>query len=80
MKKFVSIFKNKEIVNRIFFTIMILLVMRIGAAIHVPGVDPSQMEEMVNSGSPLAIMNLLGGGVLSNFFVFVLGVLPYITV
>ena len=79
MKKFVSIFKNKEIVNRIFFTIMILLVMRIGAAIHVPGVDPSQMEEMVNSGSPLAIMNLLGGGALSNFSVFALGVSPYIT-
>ena len=30
MKKFVSIFKNKEIVNRIFFTIMILFVVRIG--------------------------------------------------
>lgn len=79
MKKFVSIFKNKEIVNRIFFTVMILLVMRIGAAIHVPGVDPSQMEDMITSGSALSIMNLLGGGALSNFSVFALGVSPYIT-
>ncbi len=79
MKKFVSIFKNKEIVNRIFFTIMILLVLRIGAAIHVPGVDPSKMDDMINSGSALSIMNLLGGGALSNFSVFALGVSPYIT-
>lgn len=79
MKKFVSIFKNKDIVNRIFFTIMVLFVIRIGAAIHVPGVDPSQMEDMVNSGSALAIMDLLGGGALSNFSVFALGVSPYIT-
>ena len=79
MKKFVSIFKNKDLVNRIFFTIMILFVIRIGAAIHVPGVDPSKMEDMVNSGSALAIMDLLGGGALSNFSVFALGVSPYIT-
>lgn len=79
MKKFVSIFKNKEIVNRIFFTIMILFVIRIGAAIHVPGVDPSKMENLVNSGSALAIMDMLGGGALSNFSVFALGVSPYIT-
>lgn len=79
MKKFVSIFKNKDIVNRIFFTIMVLFVIRIGAAIHVPGVDPSQMEDMINSGSALAIMDLLGGGALSNFSVFALGVSPYIT-
>lgn len=79
MKKFVSIFKNKEIVNRIFFTIMILFVIRIGAAIHVPGVDASKMSNMINSGSSLAIMDLLGGGALSNFSVFALGVSPYIT-
>ncbi len=79
MKKFVSIFKNKDIVNRIFFTIMVLFVIRIGAAIHVPGVDPSSMENMINSGSALAIMDLLGGGALSNFSVFALGVSPYIT-
>jgi preprotein translocase subunit SecY len=38
MKKLVSIFKNKEIVNRIFFTVMVLFVLRIGAVITVPGV------------------------------------------
>lgn len=80
MKKFVSIFKNKEIVNRIFFTIMILFVVRIGAAITVPGVSiGKQLEDLMRDGSPLALMDLLGGGALSNFSVFALGVSPYIT-
>ena len=51
MKKLASIFKNKEIVNRIFFTIMVLFVIRIGAAITVPGVTvSSQLSNLMNSG------------------------------
>lgn len=80
MKKLASIFKNKEIVNRIFFTIMVLFVIRIGAAITVPGVTVSQeLNDLMNSGNSLALMDLLGGGALSNFSIFALGVSPYIT-
>jgi preprotein translocase subunit SecY len=80
MKKFVSIFKNKEIVTRIFFTIMILFVLRIGAAITVPGVTVGeQLANAMNSGNAIAMMDLLGGGALSNFSIFALGVSPYIT-
>jgi preprotein translocase subunit SecY len=80
MKKFAAIFKNKELVNRIFFTVMILFVLRIGAAITVPGVTVTdKLKEAMNSGNSLALMDLLGGGALSNFSVFALGVSPYIT-
>jgi preprotein translocase subunit SecY len=81
MKKFAAIFKNKELVNRIFFTVMVLFVLRIGAQIYVPGVNVNQakLAELTNSGSTLALMDLLGGGALSNFSVFALGVSPYIT-
>lgn len=80
MKKFVSIFKNKEIVGRIFFTIMILFVLRIGAAITVPGVQvSSELANAMNSGNAIAMMDLLGGGALSNFSILALGVSPYIT-
>jgi preprotein translocase subunit SecY len=80
MKKFVSIFKNKEIVGRIFFTIMILFIVRIGAAITVPGVKVgTELSNAMNSGNAIALMDLLGGGALSNFSVFALGVSPYIT-
>lgn len=77
MKKFIDIFKNKEVVNRIFFTIMILFVFRIGSAITVPGVDASTLTDQISqSSNMLSLMNLLGGGALSNFSVFALGVSP----
>lgn len=80
MKKIVNIFKNKEVMNRIFFTIMILLVIRIGAAITIPGVTVSAdiAKEMQQAGA-IGLMDLLGGGALQNFSVFALGVSPYIT-
>jgi preprotein translocase subunit SecY len=37
------------------------------------------MKELLNSGSSLALMDLLGGGALSSFSIFALGVSPYIT-
>lgn len=77
MKKLAAIFKNKEIVDRIFFTIMILLVFRIGAAITVPGVNIDNFS-FANSDA-LSLMNMLGGGTLQNFSIFALGVSPYIT-
>lgn len=79
MKKIAQILKNKEIMNRILFTVLILFIFRIGAQITVPGVDPSGIEEYLNSGSALSLMNLLGGGTLSSFSIFALGVSPYIT-
>ncbi len=77
MKKFVSIFKNKEVVNRIFFTIMILFIFRIGAAITVPNVTVQDFNFSDNNA--FGLMNLLGGGALQSFSVFALGVSPYIT-
>ena len=80
MKKIASIFKNKEIVNRIFFTIMILFIIRIGAAISVPGVKPTaELSNALTSANAVALMDLLGGGALQNFSIFALGVSPYIT-
>ena len=80
MKKIASIFKNKEIVNRIFFTIMILFIIRIGAAITVPGVQPTEdLSNALTSANAVALMDLLGGGALQNFSIFALGVSPYIT-
>ena len=79
MKKIASILKNKEIMNRILFTVLILFVFRIGAQITVPGVKPEGLEEYLNSGSALSLMNMLGGGTLQTFSIFALGVSPYIT-
>ena len=81
MKKFIDIFKNKDVVGRIFFTIMILFVFRLGCSIPIPGIDASEFTNQLsnNSNNLLALMNLLGGGALQNFSIFALGVSPYIT-
>ncbi len=76
MKKFVAIFKNKDVRERIIFTLMIFLIFRIGSNITVPGVTLSQS---IGDTDVLSLMNLLGGGALQNFSVFALGVSPYIT-
>ena len=80
MKKIASILKNKEIMNRLLFTILILFVFRIGAQITVPGVTlGADLNNYLNNSYALSLMNLLGGGTLQSFSIFALGVSPYIT-
>lgn len=76
MKKLVAILKNKDVRERILFTLMIFLVFRIGSNITVPGVS---LSESIGDTDILSLMNLMGGGALQNFSVFALGVSPYIT-
>ena len=77
MKKLIAIFKNKDIRDRILFTLGIVLIFRIGASISVPGVTIS--SDAMDTTNVLAMMNLMGGGALQNFSLFALGVSPYIT-
>ena len=80
MKKLGGILKNKEIMNRIMFTILILFIFRIGAQITVPGVTLGEdLQNYLDSSYALSLMNLLGGGTLQSFSIFALGVSPYIT-
>ena len=80
MRKLLNILKNKEIMGRIVFTIMILFIFRLGAQITVPGVTiGEEMDKALNDNGALSLMNLLGGGTLQSFSIFALGVSPYIT-
>ena len=81
MKKLASILKNKEIMNRILFTILILFIFRIGCQITVPGatLQSENLSQYLESNNALALMNILGGGTLQTFSIFALGVSPYIT-
>ena len=81
MKKIGSILKNKEIMNRILFTVLILFIFRIGCQITVPGVeiDQDQLGKYLEGNNILSLMNILGGGTLQTFSIFALGVSPYIT-
>ena len=81
MKKIASILKNKEIMNRILFTVLILFIFRIGCQITVPGatIDQDELGKYLQGNNALSLMNILGGGTLQTFSIFALGVSPYIT-
>lgn len=70
-------FGNKDLRNRILFTLAILLIFRLGASITVPGVTVS--GNTFNDNDFFGMINLLGGGALAQFSLFALGVSPYIT-
>ena len=67
--------KNKEIRKRILFTLAVLFVFRLGTAIVIPGVNISS----INNLGFLELLDVMGGGALSNVSIFALGVSPYIT-
>lgn len=78
MKKIAAFFHNKDVLNRILFTLAIFLVFRIGSAITIPGVQTTS-DIWDNTTSALSLLNMMGGGALQNFSLFALGVSPYIT-
>jgi len=70
-----------ELRHRLLFTAMILAFYRLGSWIPVPGVDSAAIEEYFSGqGSTiLGLLNIFSGGALSQFAVFALGIMPYIT-
>ncbi|WDA53667.1 MAG: preprotein translocase subunit SecY [Spiroplasma endosymbiont of Drosophila atripex] len=73
--------KYKEVIIRILFTIFILFIFRVGAFITVPGVTLNEDLSSSNSSGIefFNLISMLGGGAISRFSVFALGVSPYIT-
>ena len=68
--------KNKDLQKRLLFTIVILIIYKIGTYITVPGVN---IKDQLASLSFLELFDVVGGGSLSNFSIFALGVSPYIS-
>ncbi|MBI0121853.1 preprotein translocase subunit SecY [Lactobacillus kullabergensis] len=71
-------FKDKEIRNKIYFTLFILLIYRIGANITVPGVNAKAITQVAQTGL-VPMLDTVSGGGLDNYSIFSLGVSPYIT-
>ena len=76
---FKSIFKKGELRQRIIFTLGMLFIFRLGAAITVPTINANALTAGATNSGILGIMNMLGGGMLERFSIFSLGVTPYIT-
>ncbi len=81
----INLFRIKELRKKIFITLSILIIYRIGFHIPVPGVDYSQIAAMAHKyetggmGMIFGLMSTLSGGALGSCYVFALGVMPYIS-
>lgn len=73
-----NVFADKDTRQRIFFTLFVFLVFRLGSHIPVPGVNVAAINTFAESGL-LGFLNTFGGGALKRFSLFAMGVSPYIT-
>ncbi len=73
--------KFGDLRRRLVFLLLALVVYRLGAHIPVPGIDPSQLQQLFKGqqGGILNLFNMFSGGALSRFTVFALGIMPYIS-
>ena len=71
-------FKVKDIRNKIFFTLIILVIYRIGCYVPVPGINADLFGEAVQGNTFLGLMNAVTGGSLAQGTLFALGIGPYI--
>src|SRR5882724_4215021 len=81
---FLNTVKIPELRRRIFFTLAIIVIVRLGAAITTPGVNQAVLSEWFRStadkaGGVAALFNLFSGGALENCAIFSLGIMPYIS-
>jgi preprotein translocase subunit SecY len=70
-----------ELRRRVLFTALILAIYRLGSWIPAPGVDPNAVQDYFSDqgGTVLGLLNLFSGGALSQFAIFALGIMPYVT-
>jgi preprotein translocase subunit SecY len=73
--------KATELKKRIWFTLIALIVYRIGSYIPVPGIDPMVLEEFFQQQSRgvLGMVDMFAGGALSRMTIFALSIMPYIS-
>jgi len=86
LSAFANCFKIPELRQRIIFTLCVIVVVRIGAAIPCPGINTEilarffhKIVEKDPNNSVLGLFNLFSGGALENCAVFTLGIIPYIS-
>src|SRR6478736_421503 len=78
-----NIWNTTELKDKILFTLLCLLIYRVGAHVTAPGVNPAALvdffRQQQNGGGLLGLYDLFTGGQLSRATVFALGIMPYIS-
>jgi preprotein translocase subunit SecY len=70
-----------DLKNRIFFTIFILIIYRLGTYVPLAGIDPQALKEVMSSTQKglLGMFNVFSGGAVTRMAIFALGIMPYIS-
>ncbi|HYM17897.1 MAG TPA: preprotein translocase subunit SecY [Micropepsaceae bacterium] len=73
--------KATELKQRIFFTMVALIVARLGSYVPMPGIDPNELARQFQQqqGGLLDVFNVLAGGAIGRMAIFALGIMPYIS-
>jgi preprotein translocase subunit SecY len=73
--------QSHDLRNRIFFTLFILSIYRFGTFVPIPGIDPEQLQNMMQSNQKglLGMFNVFAGGAVGRMAIFALGIMPYIS-
>ena len=79
MEKLSKIFKIKDLRNKVFFVLAMLVVFRVAAAIPVPAIDTSRLKDFFANNQLFSLISLFTGGGLSSLSIVMLGLGPYIT-
>ncbi len=85
MKKFIKTLKNiwtiEELRKKIIYTLLLILVYRVGSFIVLPGIDPNKLSNLHSStqGGMLGLLDAFVGGAFSKASIFALGIMPYIS-
>ena len=72
---------SSDLRNRIFFTIFILCIYRLGTYVPIAGIDPNSLSEIMSSSQKglLGMFNVFSGGAVQRMAIFALGIMPYIS-
>ncbi|HSK35431.1 MAG TPA: preprotein translocase subunit SecY, partial [Actinomycetota bacterium] len=84
LSAFRNAFKIPELRGKILFTVAIIAVYRLGSHLPVPGVDFDAVQDYLQNpaqdpSGAFTLINLFSGGALTQFAIFALGIMPYIT-
>jgi len=85
MKRFIETLKNiykiEDLRFRLGTTLFLLLIYRLGSFVSLPGIDPSQLQNLQSQTSDglLGLINMFSGGAFSQASIFALGIMPYIS-
>lgn len=78
LKTLRNAFKIPDLRKKLLFTLMMFVVIRLGANIPVPGVNSEAVKELFKQGGMFGIFDAISGGAFKNMSLFAMGIIPYI--